>query len=118
MREASIDSRAPGRYCRMNRLRGPGNAFPDAAVDKEIRGIDVGGDPGLLTVQNVALSFFRDNDDAEHAPLIERLSRLEDRPANGDPQRLVRFERLNELPAELGVILVDDGDRQIAQKLP
>src|SRR5271166_5736187 len=119
MRETSVNARAPGRYRRVNRLRGAGDPFPDAAVDKEIRGIDVGGDPGLLTLQNVTLSVFRDDDDAEHAPLIERPSRLRKIGWRlGDLQRLVRFERLNEFPAELGVILVDDGDRQIAQKLP
>jgi len=32
------------------RPRGVGHPFPDAAVDKEIRGIDVGGDPGPLTL--------------------------------------------------------------------
>ena len=59
-----------------DRLRGAGDPFPDAAIDKEIRGIDVGGDPGLSAMQNVALGVFRDDDDAEHPPLIERPSRL------------------------------------------
>ena len=55
---------------------GAGDPFADAAIDKEIRGIDVGADPGLSAMQNVALCVFRDDDDTEHAPLIERPSRL------------------------------------------
>ncbi len=76
MRGAAVDARAAGRYRRVDRLRGAGDPFPDAAVDKEIRGIDIGGDSGLSAMQNVALGAFRDDDDAEHPPLIERPSRL------------------------------------------
>ena len=37
--------------------------------------------------------------------------------ANRDSQRFIGVERLDELAAELGVVLIDDGDRQGAKQL-
>ena len=44
VRKASVDARAAGRYRRVDRLRRAGDPLSDAAIDKEIRGINVGCD--------------------------------------------------------------------------
>ena len=74
-----------------------------AVVEQEVDRIDVGRQARLAAGQDVAFGAGRNVDDGEDlAPRQRRLRLGERRRPRGDPQRLVRVEGLDELPAQLG----------------
>ena len=94
------------------------DALQRAVVEKEIGRIDISGDAGLVALQNLSFGVLRNVDDPENLPSRQRRMGVGERiGANGDRDRLVGVQSLDQIAAELGVILIDDRDRDLAQQL-
>src|SRR5262249_38045764 len=116
--EATLRSRAMCQEFGGRDASGFADALQRPVEGNEVRGVDIGGQPGRVALEDFALGIDRDVKNREDLPTEERLPRLGERiRAPGPLDCLMRVERLDEATAELAVIMVDDGDRRVAQQL-
>ena len=88
------------------------------AAHQQIAPIDVGGDGGGLSPQDVALEILRNQHDAAHrAPPHGLLCRLEVRASSGHGHAFARVEPAREHPTHGRVVAVHHHDRDVAQHL-
>src|SRR5215469_2514983 len=94
------------------------NALQGPVERDEVGGVHIGRNPRFVTLQHLALRVDGYVKDGEDLALEERLLGVRQRlGAHRHLGCLVGVERLDEAAAELGVVVVNDGDRRVAQQL-
>src|SRR3954447_8602303 len=117
--EAAVRPRRPRLEFARNDRHSFANALERAVVEEEVGGIDKGREARRLTFKDLALGARGDAEDPEH--LTSRDRGLGLRQIEG-PRRhvcgLMGVERLDDGPADLGTVVIDDSDRDVANELP
>ncbi len=94
------------------------DALQGAVERNEIGRIDIGWEPRLVALQNLAFGIDGDVENGEDLPVEQRLLRLGQRVgADRHPDRLVGVQRLDEAAAQRAMIMVDDRNGRAAEEL-
>src|SRR6266851_4088307 len=116
--QAAVGARIARQKVSCDRARALENALKHPIVEQEIGRIDVGRQARPATGEDLAFGTRRNVEDGEDLAVLELGLRLGERCRPlGDADRLVSVQALNEPPAQLRGIVVDDGDGYGADKL-
>src|SRR6516225_2669166 len=94
------------------------NAFQRPIVEKKISRIDIGGEPGFVALQYLPLGVLGDSYDGEDFPPGESGLGIGERVGSDcNLKGFIRVSRFNKGAAEFRPVLVDNSDRDVAEKL-